>query len=713
MKNLLFAILLLFLSSSSLFAYIDVGSGLPFLSSLSTIFLIIISFLAALFYPVKIFFKSIKRRKWLRYIIIGIIFIIIFILIFWGVTKMKKTEIDTKVLVIGIDALDPNLLEKYINKGELPNFQKLIRNGDFTRMATVNPPQSPVAWAAFSTGMNPGKTGMFDFVGRDPKTYLPQLEFTDFQIESRDIDFGFFNIPVKKLNIINRRKGEPFWIVTSKFNVPTIILSCPVTFPPDKINGRMLAGMGVPDIRGTEGTFTFFTTSDKYTDEISGGKVIKLNRDRIIESYLPGPVDTSKNKIIEFKLPIRIKINEEKGSAEISIQGNSITLNVNEWSEWVPLKFKIGFLKYIKAICRFYLKSITPELELYCSPLNFDPKDPVFPISYPENYAKKLYKKIGYFYTQGMPYDTKALNANVIDEEVYLQLTDYILNKNKEIFWIEFKKFKSGVFFNYFETLDTLQHMFWRHIDPAHPMYNKKESEKFGLAIEKHYIKFDKFIGDVLNKIDDKTTLIILSDHGFGPFYRACNVNRWLKEKGLLALKEGNRVGKELFQDVDWSKTKAYALGFNSIYINQKGREAKGIVEPGLETEKLKKYIKTELMKWRDTENNTPVMKDVYLKEEIYWGKYINDAPDIVCGFRKGYRASWQTAIGATPEKLIENNMKKWSGSHLFDASEVPASLIVNKKIKKKNPEIIDIAPTILKIFGIKIPSDIDGEPIF
>ncbi|MFC1504383.1 alkaline phosphatase family protein [Spirochaetota bacterium] len=695
-----------------LFPYIDPGSGLPILTNLTAIIGSIIAFLAAAFFPVKILLGKVRNNRKLFFTIIALSIIIIAVLLIAGISILSRSSTDKKLIVIGIDALDPDLVEKYTGEGILPHFKKLMDNGDFKRLTTTTPPQSPVAWSAFATGMNPGNTGLFDFISRDPNTYFPQLEFTEFKVESKDIKIGKLTIPVQKLRILNKRQGKPFWSYLTEHGIPSVVIRCPLTFPPDKIQGRLLSGMGVPDIRGTQGMFAFFTTRDSFPDSVSGGTVIKVkNENDTIETRLPGPIDVSSGRRKEFSTPLTITINEEKSSVALSINGETINIKQYEWSPWVRVSFKIAAFRTARGICRFYAQNIKDGLELYCTPVNFDPDRPLFPISHPKSYAKKLRKKFGYYYTQGMPHDTKALSEEIISEDVYLQMSDRIFDYNKKIYFHEFEQFESGVLFIYFEALDTLQHVFFHHTDPAHPAYNKSDASKYGNVIRNYYRKFDSFIGEMTQKLDDDITLIVLSDHGFGPFYRLVHMNSWLRDNGFLSLKEGEAESGDFFRNVDWSRTKAYSLGFNSIFINQAGREKHGIVKPGLETEKTKDEIKKALLAWKD--NGKPVMKNVYTKEEAYRGKYLDKAPDLVCGYREGYRASWQTAIGGVPKALIEDNKKKWSGDHLFDPSEVPASLIMNRKILKEKPAIIDIVPTILKFFGIMPEEELDGEPLF
>ena len=258
----------------------------------------------------------------------------------------QKIPSKEKVLVIGIDALAPDLLKKYISEGKLPNFKKLVEQGSFSEMETTNPPQSPVAWSSFATGMYPGNHGLFDFISRNPNNYMPELQFTEIKTSTKNIKIGDTTIPIGRTELVNKRKGTPFWTLLSEANIPTTIIHCPCTFPPDKISGRMLSGMGTPDIRGTEGTFSFFTTAPLSGKKDTGGKVIKVDyKNNIIETELPGPVDTSSGKIKDISLPLKIIHHGESNQIELKILKHKIKLKQGQWSKWIPLKFKLGLYK--------------------------------------------------------------------------------------------------------------------------------------------------------------------------------------------------------------------------------------------------------------------------------------------------------------------------------------------------------------------------------
>jgi len=613
---------------------------------------------------------------------------------------LHRNVTNKKVIILGIDAMDPQITEKLMQGGRLPNLAYLKTKGSYSYLKTTIPSESVVAWTSFATGLNPGSHGIFDFIMRNPENYLPYLSLNEISnIQGR-------------IRIQFRRKGPTFWEILSENKISSYIYFCPNTFPAQSLLGKMLSGMGVPDISGTMGRFSFYTTKAlSEEDKDSRGKIIHVeSRNNIINTAIYGPKVASGVSINESTIPLRITLAPDEKEIYLEFKGNQLFLKEGNWSVWQKTSFKIGPFKIVRGILRFYLKSIKPDFELYVSPINFDPQRPFFPISYPYNYSKKLAKKIGLYYTQGMPHDTWALTENRLDEKAFLELTDEILRENERILQDGLKEFKGGVFFSYFETLDIIQHMFWRYLDTRHPLY--EDSSLYKDTVFKYYEKIDHIIGEVLKNLDRSTTLIVLSDHGFSSFRKCVHLNRWLLENGYLFLKPGIKESKEFFEDVDWSKTKAYALGFGGIYLNRIGREHNGVVNES-EIQDLKQAIKEGLKQFQDPQNADKIIRNVYAQEDIFEGPYIKDAPDLFVGFNIGYRASWQTALGGVPALLIEDNKKKWSGDHLIDPTLVPGIIFINRKIDLNNPSLIDIAPTILYLFGITNVKEMPGKILF
>jgi predicted AlkP superfamily phosphohydrolase/phosphomutase len=213
--------------------------------------------------------------------------------------------------------------------------------------------------------------------------------------------------------------------------------------------------------------------------------------------------------------------------------------------------------------------------------------------------------------------------------------------------------------------------------------------------------------------MDDRTTLIIVSDHGFTSFEKAVSLNTWLVENGFMTLTKGIKEGEEgaLFKYVDWSKTKAYSVGFNSLFINLKGREGKGIVESE-EKEKVVNEIIEKLESLADEKTGRKAINKSYKAEEIYSGSSMPESPDMIIGFNPGFRMAWESAIGGFNKEAIYDNTKKWDGDHLVDPLFVPGILFSNTNLDAKSASQIDIAPTVLDLLGLKIPKDIDGKSL-
>lgn len=580
-----------------------------------------------------------------------------------------------KIVIIGIDGLDYQLTSKYLKSGFLPNLNQLKKDGFYSKLETTTPPQSPVAWATFITGASPNKHGIFDFIVRDPQNYLLSPVFS----------------PVAKSSVL---QADPFWRQAAGRHLPTKILFLPVTYPPEKLNGKMLSGMGTPDILGTEGTFTLWTTEEKLLKSKRGTriKLASLELESLtglgsatgeITSFVPGPKVNMLKGIKTTKIPVRIAVLKDN-LLQIKVQGQQLQLIRGQFSDWVKLKFKLGPFRTVSGLARFFLKSVKPHLTLYLSPINIDPRNPIFPISYPTNFAQQLVKKHGLFTTLGLPHDTWALQEGIFSDDDFLQQAEGLLKEKEKIIFDQLAQFKGGLFVAYFGTLDSLQHMFFKDLGG--------NSQHKGI-IPEYYQKMDALIGKTRKAIDKDTVLIVLSDHGFAQFNWEVNLNTWLKQERFLTLKSGS-AGQMLYENVDWSKTKAFAAGFNSIYLNLKGREAEGIVARD-EMDKVVSTIKTKLTKLKQLRTHLAVVKNVYLKKELSIPQEMH-APDLIVGYSRGFRASWETAVGAIPAKVFNKRTQKWSGDHLFDASEVPGVIFSNSHLKIKDPYLGDVMPYVL-----------------
>jgi predicted AlkP superfamily phosphohydrolase/phosphomutase len=612
-----------------------------------------------------------------------------------------------KVIVIGLDGLEPKVAEPMLASGELPNLARLRQQGGYCRLQTTYPAQTPVAWSTFATGTNPGGHGIFDFLRRDPKTYLPALATNTYQQKNA------FVSP----QAVNLRKGVPVWQLLSNAGIASTVLRCPVTFPPDKIQGRMLSGVGVPDLRGGMGTSTFYCGAEKLKPEEAERIVpVKEGRDGSIATYLVGPSNPKNRSDIKVDITLHPEPSKKRVILKSPGQPNTLEIREGEWSQWLKVKFKVGLLQSVSGMVRFYLSSITPLFQLYASPINFDPEAPLFPISSPPELAADLAANIGSFYTTGMAEDHDGLNHERFDESAYLRQCQGVLQEREKMMRYELERFDDGFFFCLFDTPDRVQHMFWRFRETDHPSnrhHNDLDAE-LAHVIEENYRACDAIVGEALQHADDQTLFIVLSDHGNNSFQRGLNLNTWLHDNGFLALQKGIKPGEEagdFFHNVDWDRTQAYALGLGGIYLNLAGREASGILKKD-EADSAKAAIAQGLSGLVDPKRSKTAVRSVVTREQVYSGPYVDDAPDLLVNFSEGYRVSWGTPLGGVPDGLFEDNVKKWAGDHTIDPCLAPGVLFMNQRFQGNQPGLMDLAPTILEALGVPIGTAMEGRSL-
>ncbi len=674
-----------------LLAYIDPTPVVTFGASLAGLLAICGAFLGVILACFR------KLRKWMRRNIWKTIFLGCALVVggyFGGAAIMAAFESEpenlehqgdmqtdgNRVFLLGLDGLSPDVLEPLMAAGELPNFARLKEMGSYHHLRTTNPSQSPVAWATFATGLNPGGHGITDFIRRSPDSYLPDISLTQ----------------LKNGKPQNVRDGKAFWQHCSEHGTPVTILRCPVTFPPEPVNGVMLAGMGVPDLLGTQGTFTFFSTRDLAGKDV-GGQIVKIENRKQLTLQLPGP-NRAKLTGAAVQTSTEIHVDRQGDSINIKLHNQTCTLKPGQWSPWLRVSFKVGALKKVHGIVQLLVVSDGDEFELYASPVSIDPEKPYTPLSHPSGFSKELAKAIGPYSTRGMPFDTWGLNEGRISEKAFLQHAEMLLEENLQIMRYSLDRCRSGVFYAYFEYPDIMQHMYWRFRDSQHPLFDPAADEKKKTMVDTVYKRMDAIVGELLAQMKDGDKLLVFSDHGFSSFRRSANINAWLRNQGYMVL--NNPVGGDMFVDVDWESTKAYALGFGGIYINQKGREPNGTVSVERKHE-LMDEIAAALLDWEDPRTGERPVNHVYRSAEIFKGKHAAKAPDLYIGFKRGYRASWQTALGAAPAQEFEDNRKPWSGTHLIDPALVPGILFSNIELPAESPGLEDLAPTILRLTDI------------
>jgi predicted AlkP superfamily phosphohydrolase/phosphomutase len=657
---------------------------------------------------------------------------------------------DHKVFVMGFDGMDPTLARKFMDEGKLPHLKKLAEQGSFATLGSTQPSESPTAWSSFATGVNPGKHNIYDFLVRDFDTYLPDVGML--KKEPAEYRWGLFE--VKPPTVTSLRGSTSFWVHAGRDGVRSIVLTVPVTFPPEAIeHGEMLAGLPLPDLRGTVGTFYYWATDltsfEEGNTEFGGYLKTLLFDAGVAETVLKGPEnpilrqqerelrdkkrkgalgDAEQKRLDELAkgkdvlLPMTLRWKEDTGQAEIEIQGRRLSLKAGQWSDWVPLRFEFNVLNSVKGMTQFYVARADKELQIYASPLNLDPRDPALPISKPEDFAPRLAEQLGLFRTLGWAESAdKALNEGRLSEADFLYDSERAFDDRERTILKNLERSDWDLFVAAIETTDRVSHMMWRLIDPQHPMYDAQLSAEHGDAIEKVYRRADGMVGKLIEKLPPNTTFMVMSDHGFHSFRRGVNLNTWLVQNGYMRF-EGQREGSgadelfgrgKFFEGVDWSRTRAYAVGLGQIYFNLRGREGRGIVSAGDEYAALQDEVRGKLLELKDPEGGAPVFRDVYKRDDIYKGEFLQNAPDLQVGFNTGYRVGWQDTLGGVTRSVVENNNRKWSGDHCATATEISGGVLFsNRRIDSATPSIMDLGPTVLKLLGVPLPAELDGRPL-
>ncbi len=626
-----------------------------------------------------------------------------------------------KVIIIGIDGMDPFLTETMMQKNELPNLKKLRDANGYRRLGTSNPPQSPVAWANFITGANPGVHGLFDFIHRNPDQQAqPVFSMTEtrpgsgyLNWNSYRFQFDFWPFHHQPPQTHLKRQGIPFWDYLDAHGIESVFYDLPSNYPPSVStygNHQCLAGMGTPDLLGTYGTYQFF--SDAFASEVSmgGGKHIPIqfaNHTAVLHLtgpqniFLQNPTDT----VIDFKVHRDI----QSQAAVIDIQGQRLVLNVGEWSDWFRVRFDMPLPMWLPdhhvyGLCRFYLKEITPFFQLYVSPINVDPFFPASKLSEPATFVQDIAKTIGPFATLGFQEDHKALSNKVFSDMDFAKQSHHVLQERLKLLDYALSNYTQGLLFFYFSSIDLQSHMFWWDSKKKHPTRSASVADDYFNHLKGVYRQLDGVVGDILSRYKDALILII-SDHGFCNFSRQFNLNKWLVQHRYL----GPSRATHLMKDVDWAMSCAYGLGINGLYINLKGREKYGIISQGEEREKLLKELTERLLDVRD-EDGAKVIRHVYRSDEIYNGSAINGAPDLIIGYNREYRASWDTCLGAITPFVLADNDSAWCADHCADAAVMPGVFFSNRPIKTQFPSLIDLAPTVINVFGLPIPLQMTGS---
>jgi predicted AlkP superfamily phosphohydrolase/phosphomutase len=688
-----------------------------------------------------------------------------------------------RAVVLGFDGADARLAARWMDEGQLPNLAKLRAEGTFAPLRSTVPSQTPVSWSTFSTGLNPGRHAIFDFLKRDTATYRPSFAAFD-QIDvpflwggRNALVFGLAGgstvfalafllgklcrartqiaalaalaaavgaglgaawvgehwIPVKRPQAVNRRQGDPFWKVLGEAGKRVKVFRVPVTFPPEPFaHGELLSGLGTPDLSGRIGKPFFFTSElfwqPKGDNEVSIEVVELIDNRGTIPAEIVGPP----NKLFPggepyVKIPITLTVVEDRSALGIEVSGARLTLRPGEWSDWVRFVFPFNPLVEISGIGRFRLLALDPEVELYLSPIQFDPSHlpPALAITAPGELAEEMAARFGLFKTIGWMIDTWSIKAGSIDDDTFFQDVDQTLAKELEIADANLAAGDWDVYLHYFEFTDRVQHVMWRHTDPQHPLYTEEGNRRHGDSILEAYRQMDRVVGRVRERMPADAALFVVSDHGFAPWRRIMNYNTWLAENGYLWLKGQVDTDPANLQDlfdqsgqffshVDWSRTRAYAMGLGNVYVNLAGREAQGIVKPGAEYEALVAELKAKLPAYVDPETGEKPVAYVFSRDEAYGTYDPALIPDLFPANALGYRVGWQDALGRIAQSVTEPNLDVWSADHCSVYPPlVDGILFSNRKLSTDpQPYMADVMPTLLALYGVAPPVELDGRSL-
>lgn len=688
---------------------------------------------------------------------------------------------EPKVIVLGFDGVDAELARQWMDAGELPNLARLRDQGTFSPLMPTIPSQTPVSWSTFSTGLNPGRHSIFDFLRRETDTYRPTFAaFEETTIpflwgEKNGLILGLLAaglllllafgllkvlkvrtavaaavavglailagggvgyaastlLPEERPLAVNRQQGETFWETLGAAGKRVRVIRVPVTFPPEEFaHGQLLSGLGVPDMSLRMGK-PFYFTSELFFQPKTGGdfsiEVVELidNQGEIGTKIKGPPNNLFPDGSDYIELPMNLVVAEDRSKLSIEVAGETIELAPGEWSDWVEMPFEFNPVIAMHGIGRFHLMSVEPDVRLYLSPIQFDPKKlpPIFDITAPADYVNELTDHHGRFKTQGWAIDTWSITEGTIDEKVFLEDVEATVAKSEEMLFASLGELEDwDVLVHYFEFTDRVQHVMYRFIDPLHPLYTEEEAAQWGGSILDSYQRMDAIVGRTMEEAPQGTLILVVSDHGFAPWRWAVNYNTWLAQEGYLVLKgEGPERANledlfdqgEFFVNVDWSRSRAYSMGLGNMYINLAGREGQGIVQPGEEYEALLVELQSRLEAYVHEETGENPVAKVLTRDEAYGTYDPKLIPDLFLANNRGYRVGWQDSLGIVAKQFIEPNADIWSGDHCSVYPPlVKGIFFASQPLSVQDPYMADVPATILDLFKVEPPVQLDGRSL-
>ncbi|MSR74097.1 MAG: hypothetical protein EXS14_01320 [Planctomycetes bacterium] len=670
-----------------------------------------------------------------------------------------------RVILLGIDGLDEGLTRRFMAEGRLPELSKLAADGAFVALEPTNPAQSPVSWAALTTGMGPGSTGIFGFLNRriTDQGVVPELAGVRVErvtvlsgaarvftliatavigllpwliLRRRHPRVALFSslaliafllltvrsvlseIPLTLPTPRSTRGGKALWEVLDKAGVPATSLRAPMAFPaPALEHGRLLTGLGTPDLLGTTGSWWLHGSDsialESARTQMGGTRTVLRETER---GTWTGSIAGPRNPLQpEESLHADLSLNLQS-TASLVVGESRAVLPAAGFTDFVAVKFPFGQLAPpLQGLTRFCLLSAAPP-SLYQAPTGFDPRAqlPIAAITSPTQYGAELCEH-GLFDTCGWSTATNPYQDECIDAAVFMQDVRDVLARDEAMLFAAANKGDWRCLFSVLAAPDRVQHVAWSAFDTAHPGHAGSDA-LLRDAIPWVYAEVDRIVGRLRREVlRPEDTLLLVSDHGFAPFSYAVNVNRWLAEEGLLSVRSGARslgadLGREI-QDVDWSRTQAYHLGLGRVWLNLKGREPHGIVDPA-QAPALLARLREGLLGLRY--EGRPVLRSVALATELYRGPRCSESADLVLGFERGFRTSWNACLLGADEPLVFENRTRWSGDHCsVDPALVTGVLFSSRRMgESKRAQVLDVLPTVLTVLRVPLPAGLEGRDL-
>jgi predicted AlkP superfamily phosphohydrolase/phosphomutase len=557
-------------------------------------------------------------------------------------------------LILGFDSFDPEIFERLASQGKLPNLTKYSDMGKYSKFEVSDPPQTEVSWTSIATGLNPGGHGIFDFVHREPSSYTP---FVSLLPTERKLGGTQFVPPYNARTIFEEATRQGY---------PATTLWWPATFPARLESPvRTIPGLGTPDIMGRLGVGSLYTTESglEEEDRKTTIKILKETGKGKYSSSIDGPAAKKRGGTQVVTVDLKLDLNDD-GSANLIVDKQSLQLAQGEWSPIIEVTFKMGLFVSVRAVTKAILTQTSPEVHLYFLPLQIHPLSSPWRYATPPSFVKQIWKTSGPYLSLGWPQDTTGLEEGCISDDQFMSLCTSIHAAREYTYLNLIDSFNEGILAAVFDSLDRIQHMFRRDRPDL---------------VDGWYVKLDDLVGRVEKRMqalgDQNLKFFVLSDHGFSDFQHKVNLNRWLVENEYLITNNSNGSGG--LGDVDWSRSQAYAVGLNSLYVNLKNREGQGMVASD-QILPLLSQLSDQLKDWRGPDGR-PVIERTLLRDEAYSGPYTPYGPDILIGYSPGYRASAETGLGKWNENTIEPNNDHWGADHCIDSLAVPGVIFCNQ----------------------------------